>query len=214
MILTTLIVSALSIYTEEPDRVYCSLQWTRRGQNWSAEIKCPDDINGAEELQAVANQILQPGRIQIEYFFESVGDAPGLILLDPPEKDLGFIQIGGSWDLETVETVHQAPPRYPRSASRVGVAGHCYGTVFLRANGRRANDSWVCHTNDPSKRNRYNRNFAYASREAVRDSYWLVPIREDSPCIQYDFIYNFQRQDGSQSTAPNFPEGDIPHCPE
>ena len=201
MIWLAALTSALSLQNAEPVTVECQLSWEQAGRRWTPAFTCPPDAPDAQALQSAAATILERTRTPIESAYPLRGRA------------ISFVMTADGWDLGEITPLHRAPPSYPPSAVGNGVAARCQGRVELRENGSRRRDNWVCLTNHEDGPNRFAREFARAATNAVRNSYWLVPLNSAAPCTEIDFEFNTQRPDGSPSRAPEFAETEFPQCP-
>lgn len=201
MIWLAALTSAMSLQNAEPVTADCQLSWEQAGRRWTPAFTCPQDAPDAQALQSAANEILQQSRGSIESAYPLRG------------RGVSFVMTNNGWNLGEVTPLHRAPPSYPPDAVVDGVAARCQGRVELRENGSRRRDNWVCLTNHEDGPNRLARDFARAATDAVRNSYWLVPLGDAAPCTEIDFEFNTQRPDGSPSEAPDLPQADAPQCP-
>lgn len=200
MIWLAALSSALSLQSAEPVTADCELNWEQAGRRWTPAFTCPQDAPGADALQTAANAILARSRARIETYYIRNG------------RKIPFVMTEQGWNLREVTPLYRAPPSYPPNAAGDGLAARCRGTIELRANGRRRSDSWTCRTNHEDGHTRSAGQFARASSDAARSSYWLVPNGADAPCVPFDYEYNLSQPDGSGSEAPEFPDAEAPQC--
>ncbi|WP_421860909.1 hypothetical protein [Oceanicaulis sp.] len=200
MIWLAALTSALSLQSAEPVTADCQLNWEQAGRRWTPAFTCPQDAPDADALQGAANEVLARSRTRIETIYPLRA------------RPVDFTLTEQGWDLTEITPLFRAPPSYPPNAAGDGLAARCRGTIELRANGRRRSDSWECRTNHEDGHTRSAGQFARASSDAARNSYWLVPNGADAPCVPFDYEYNLSQPDGSGSQAPEFPDAEAPQC--
>lgn len=194
-------VGALALQAVEPTSALCELNWTQRGRRWTAAITCPTDVPDAAILQSAANAVLSPRRLRVEIYSR------------PRDSQVEFVLGQNGWDLGQITQIHRAPPSFPPIAFERNRTAHCRGAIQLRANGRRQSDEWECRSQNDQGRAEGSGPFIRASRDAIGESYWIVPLSDTTPCVETDF--KFQIQFGEVSvTAPEFPASEGPQCPE
>lgn len=206
MILASLALAQASSLSEPVSADCTAVGDVQDGRILSLDLRCPDDVIDAVQLQHYASRVAAQMAMPIDINALAPVDVRG---------EVEFEYRDGAWILPAPSAFLTSPPRYPARAAERNLDGRCDVRLTALSDGRSSAVETLCQAfrGGSGRPARSRPGFERTAIEALNRWRWFVPLDENARCSTTGFDYSVGASD-SEKPWLGVPLEGAPTCSE